>query len=125
MFLFFLGGSLFGSFVTFLIIGKITQNQFADSYSTDVIEQLTIAKRLRENKQKELSENIENRLPGYVLAIHHNKELQSSEYYMEALWHIKSFYETNAIPFPAEIAEIMTNLPPEPPNVCQFTDAAK
>lgn len=123
--LFFLGGVLFGSFITFLIIGKITKNQFADSYSIGVLEQVMLAKKLRGNKQKEISENIENRLPDYVLAIHQNKELQNSDNSKEALWHIKIFYQSNSITIPAEISEILNNLPPEPPNYCRFPDTMK
>lgn len=123
MFATFLGGLLLGSLITFLVIGKITQNQFADSYIRDVFEQVMLAKKLRENKQKEISDTVESRLPSYVLAIHQNKELKDSEYSNEALWHIKSFYEINSIPIPNEISEILNNLP-EHPNSCRINNLA-
>ncbi len=125
MLLIFTGGLLFGAFTTFIITGKINQNLFANFYTIGVFEQLNTAQKLRENKQKELSENIENRLPGYVLAIHQNEILQDSDDSKEVLWHIKSFYERNSIPVPAEISEILNNLPPEPPNSCRFNNAVK
>ena len=120
VFLIFSGGFLFGVLITFTIIGKITQSQFAERYSLGLIEQAMLATQLRANKQNEISEMIESRLPSYVLAISQNEELRDSANSQEALWHVKNFYEANSISVPIEISEILNNLPPEPPHSCEI-----
>lgn len=116
--LIFIAGLIFGSVATFIVIGKITQRQFAIQYSTDVIEQAVLAIELRANKQGEIARRIETRLPGYVLAIHQNKELQDAPNAQYALWRVKEFYTVNSIAVPDEISGILNNLPAEPPTSC-------
>jgi hypothetical protein len=114
----FIGGLVFGSVVTFIVIGKITQRQFAIQYSTEVIEQAVLAIELRANKQEEIARRIETRLPSYVLAIHQNKELREAPNARQALWRIKEFYTVNSITVPNEILGILNDLPAEPPTSC-------
>ena len=116
--LIFIVGLVVGSVVTFIVIGKITQRQFAVQYSTGVIEQAVLAIELRANKQEEIARRIETRLPGYVLAIHQNKELRDAPNAQQALWRIKEFYAVNSIAVPNEISGILNDLPPEPPTSC-------
>lgn len=108
----------FGSLATFLIIGKITQRQFAIQYSIDVIEQAVPAIELRANKQEEIAKRIETRLPSYVLAIHQNKELRDAPNAQQALWRVKEFYTISSLTMPIEIAGILNDLPAEPPTSC-------
>jgi hypothetical protein len=117
-FLIFVVGLVVGSIATFIVIGKITQRQFALQYSTDVIEQAVLAIELRANKQEELAKRIETRLPSYVLAIHQNPELRDAPNAQLALWRVKEFYIVNSIAVPDEISGILNNLPAEPPTSC-------
>ncbi len=89
MVLIFFGGLVFGSMVTFFIIGKITQRQFALQYSANVFEQAVLARELRSNKQEVIAKRIETNLPVYVLTIHQNKELRDAPNAQEALWEVK------------------------------------
>jgi hypothetical protein len=117
-FLIFVVGLSLGSVATFIVIGKITQLQFALQYSTDVIEQAVLAIELRANKHEEIAKRIETRLPSYVLAIHQNKELRDAPNARQALWRVKEFYTVNSIAVPNEISGILKELPPEPPTSC-------
>ena len=116
--LIFIAGLVFGSVATFIVIGKITQRQFAIQYSTDVIEQAVLALELRANKKDEVAKRIEARLPSYVLAIHQNKELRDAPNAQQALWRVKEFYTVNSITVPNEISNILNALGAEPPTSC-------
>jgi hypothetical protein len=111
-------GLVFGSVATFIVLGKVTQRQFAVQYSTDVIEQAVLAIELRANKHEEIAKRVETRLPSYVLAIHQNKELRDAPNAQQALWRVKEFYTVNSITVPNEISSILKDLPPEPPTSC-------
>ena len=119
-FLLFVAGLILGSVATFIVVGKITQRQFAVQYSTDLIEQAMLAKQLRANQQDEVAKRIETRLPSYVLAIHQNKELRDAANAQQALWQVKDFYVVNSIVVPSEISGILDELPPEPPTSCRI-----
>ena len=120
VFLIFVVGLVLGSVATFIIVGKITQRQFAVQYSTDLIEQAVLAGELRANKQEEIAKRIETRLPSYVLAIHQNKELRDAPNAQQALWRVKEFYVVNSLVVPNEISGILNELPPEPPTSCDI-----
>lgn len=118
--LIFIAGLVLGSVATFIVIGKITQRQFAVQYSTAVIEQALLAIELRANKQEEIAKRIETRLPSYVLAIHQNKELRDAPNAQQALWRVKEFYTVNSLAVPNEISAILNALPAEPPTSCDI-----
>ena len=116
--LIFTAGLVVGSVVTFVVIGKITQRQFAIQYSTSVIDQAVLAIELRANKQDEVARRLEASLPSYVLAIHQNKELRDAPNAQQALWRVKEFYTVSSLAVPNEISGILNALPPEPPTSC-------
>ena len=117
-FLIFVVGLVLGSVATFIVIGKITQRQFAVQYSADVIEQAVLAIELRADKHEEIAQRIETRLPSYILAIHQNKELRDAPNAQQALWRVKEFYTVNSIAVPNEILGILNDIPAEPPTSC-------
>lgn len=116
--LIFAAGLLLGTGATFIIIGKITQRQFATQYSTLVTDQAVLAIELRLNREQDIAQRIESDLPIYVLAIHQNKYLRDAPNSQQALWRVKEFYTVNSITIPAEISGILNALPPEPPASC-------
>ena len=120
LFIIFVAGLVVGSVTTFVIVGKITQQQFAVRYSTDLLEQVMLADELRDNKQEEIAKRIEARLPSYVLAIHQNKELRDAPNAQEALWRVKEFYVVNSVIVPNEISGILNELPQEPKTSCDI-----
>ncbi len=111
--LIFMVGLLVGAFAAFIILGKMSQRQFARSYTISVMDKAFVATELRAQRQVELQKRIEANLPGYVLAIHQNKELQSVPESLTALRSVKDFYEMNGVPVPKEIASILNELPSE------------
>ena len=104
-------GLLIGAAVTFVCLGRMTQQQFARSYATGVIEQAFLATELRANRQVELSKRIESNLPEAVLSIHQNTYLQIVPESQSALRSVKHFYDVNGVPIPKEIAPILNDLP--------------
>ena len=104
-------GLLIGAGVTFLCLGRMTQQQYARSYAIGVIEQAFLAGELRAKRQDELAKRIESNLPSGVLAIHQHSYLQSVPESKSALRSVKHFYEVNGLPVPTEIAGILSDVP--------------
>lgn len=109
----FISGLLVGSLITFVVIGRINQRQFADNYATGVINQAFLGTELHAGKTEEVAKLIETELPDYVLTIQKNKWLQSTPRAQTALRAVKDFYQMNSLPMPQEIAGILNSLPPE------------
>lgn len=113
-------GLILGCIITTVIFAKINQQNFADDYSRDVLEQANLAKILHLNKQEELLKNIEAKLPVYVLAIHENPDFLHSSDSEFALQTVRDFYECSKKEIPQEIAKILAELPPSPANFCEI-----
>jgi hypothetical protein len=106
-------GFTLGVLAAFIFVSKINQRQFAERYALDVIEQASLGTELRANRQVDVTRRIEENLPGYVLAIQHHKELQSTPRARIALRRVKDYYDVNSLPIPNDIADVLNSLPPE------------
>ena len=109
--LIFLSGLFVGAVVIFIIMGRLNQQQYANSYTLSVMEKAFEATELRAHRQDELAKRIEATLPEGVLAIHRRKDFQNAAYGMTALRSVKHFYEVNSLPTPAEISDVLNSVP--------------
>ena len=109
--LIFLGGLFVGSMLIFFIMGRVSQQQYANSYTLSVMEKAFEATELRAHRQDELAKRIEAMLPEGVLAIHRRKDFQNAPYGMPAWRSVKHFYEVNSLPIPPEISDILNSVP--------------
>jgi len=75
--LIFLGGLFVGALVVLIIMGRVSQQQYANSYTLSVMEKAFEATELRAHRQDELAKRIEAMLPEGVLAINQHKEFQT------------------------------------------------
>jgi len=110
--LIFVGGLFIGALVGFLVMGRISRQQYANSYTLSVMEKAFEATELRAHRQDELGKRLEALLPEGVLAIHRDKELQNGTYAQPALRAVKHFYQVNSLPIPPEISDVLNSLPP-------------
>ncbi len=109
--LIFLGGLFVGALVVFMIMGRVNQQQYANSYTLSVMEKAFEATELRAHRQDELGKRIEAMLPAGVLAINQHKEFQNAPYGITALRTVKNFYDVNSLPLPPEISDILNSIP--------------
>lgn len=109
--LIFLGGLFVGALVIFIIMGRLNQQQYANSYTLGVMEKAFEATELRAHRHDELAKRIEATLPDGVLAIHRRKEFQNAPYGMSALRSVKHFYDVNSLPIPPEISDVLNSVP--------------
>jgi hypothetical protein len=112
--LLFMVGLIVGALVSFLILGRMSQQMYARSYAISVIEQAFLATELRAHRQDELQKRIEGNLPSAVLNIHQHKHLQGVPESQTALRSVKHFYEMNAVPVPKEIVGILNEISQKP-----------
>src|SRR6267142_4427822 len=109
--LIFLGGLFIGALVIFIIMSRLNQQQYANSYTLSVMEKAFEATELRAHRQDELGRRIEGMLPEGVLTIHQHKDFQNAPYGMTALRTVKNFYDVNSLPIPPEISDILNSIP--------------
>ncbi len=109
--LIFLGGLFVGALVVLIIMGRVSQQQYANSYTLSVMEKAFEATELRAHRQDDLGKRIEAMLPSGVMTIHQHKEFQNAPYGMTALRTVKNFYEVNSLPIPPEISDILNSIP--------------
>jgi len=109
--LIFLGSLFVGALVISIIMGRLNQQQYANSYTVSVMEKAFEATELRAHRQDELAKRIEATLPEAVLAIHSHKEFQNAPYGMPALRSVKHFYEVNSLPISPEISDVLNSVP--------------
>jgi hypothetical protein len=109
--LIFLGGLVVGALVISIVMGRLNQQQYANSYTLSVMEKALEATELRAHRQEELAKRIEATLPEGVLAIHQHKEFRNAPYGTSALRTVKNFYEVNSLPIPPEISDILKSVP--------------
>jgi hypothetical protein len=109
----FVGGLFIGALVIVIIMGRMNQKQYANSYTLSVMEKAFEATELRAHRQDELGKRIEAMLPEGVLTIHQHKEFQNAPYGITALRTVKNFYEVNSLPMPPEISDILNSIPPD------------
>ena len=109
--LIFLGGLFVGGLVIAIIMGRLNQQQYANSYTLSVMEKAFEATELRAHRHDELAKRIEATLPEGVLAIHRRKDFQNAPYGMTALRSVKHFYEVNSLPIPPEISDVLNSVP--------------
>ena len=102
-------GLLVGAFSASIVLGKISQQQYARWYALSVTEQAFLATELRAHRQDALQQRIESTLPTAVLAIHQHEELRTVPESHTALRAVKDFYEMNGVPVPKEIASILND----------------
>jgi hypothetical protein len=107
----FMGGLLVGALATFIILGQMSYLDYRDHYMKAASEQVFIASQLRANREGELQDRAEANLPGIVLTIHNDSRLRKAADAPFVLRQIKDFYESNSIPVPSEISEILNEVP--------------
>lgn len=81
-------------------------------YADGVEEMARTATMIRQNKQQQLLTNIDLTLPQLVEATHSFGDREHTRW---ALWKVKEYYQTCAVPVPPQIASILASLPPKPP----------
>ena len=77
---------------------------------------------LRDGNAKILLESTERNLIQQILAIHGNEELRNASTADLAFTAANRFYVCTKTEYPAEIAEIMRNLPPVQESECNSTE---
>ena len=110
--LIFIGGSLMGSLLTFVVLGQLSYLQYRDYVMKAAREQVFIASQLRGQRAEELQKSAEANLPEIVLAIHNDRQLQKARDAPLVMREVRDFYELNNVPVPAKISGILSALPP-------------
>ena len=110
--LIFIGGSLMGSLLTFVVLGQLSYLQYRDYVMKAAREQVFIASQLRGQRAEELQKSAEANLPEIVLAIHNDRQLQKARDAPLVMREVRDFYELNGVPVPAKISGILSALPP-------------
>ena len=110
--LIFIGGSLMGSLLTFVVLGQISYLQYRDYAMRAAREQVFIASELRGQRAEALQKSAEANLPEIVLAIQNDRQLQKAKDAPLVMREVRDFYELNGVPVPAKISGILSALPP-------------
>lgn len=106
----FSAGLAIGFLFALLVPWPQTWNQFSEQYAFDVIEQVMLASDLHAGKHDQIRQRIESQIPGYVLALHRDPGLRSSQL-ADPLVVIKTYYFKHQIPIPVEIRAILDEVP--------------
>ena len=108
----FIGVSLMGSLLTFVVLGQLSYLQYRDYVMKAAREQVFIASELRGQRAEELQKSAEANLPEIVLAIQNDRQLQKARDAPLVMREVRDFYELNGVPVPAKISGILSALPP-------------
>ena len=106
----FIAGLAIGLLAGLLVPRPQLWSEFSDQYAFDVVEQVTLASELRAGQHNQIRERIEAKLPAYVLALHRNPRMRSSQT-VDPLSVIKSYYTNHQVPIPDEIRAILNEVP--------------
>lgn len=113
------------AFSTGLVVGGLTSGFFAfwhwnrdfqDWYVTGVADQANVAREIYAGRSEQLADRIRESLPQYVLAIH--REFRTPESSYAALRLVRDVYHGSSTEIPAEIAHILSGVPPSSPRSC-------
>jgi hypothetical protein len=111
-------GLVIGAGVAGALVKKFFQNQAARMYSYNVAADVLIADQLRGGLTQILLEATDRRIINGILELHQNENLKDLDGTQLSLTAAKEYYTCSKIEFPAEIAQIMNDLPPVPESKC-------
>lgn len=106
----FIAGLAIGLLAGLLVPRPQLWSEFSDKYAFDVVEQVSLASELRAGQHNQIRDRIESKLPAYVLALHRNPRMRSSQT-VDPLGIIKSYYSKHQVPIPEEIRAILSEVP--------------
>ena len=106
----FIAGLAIGFLSGLLVPRTQLWSEVSDQYAFDVVEQVTLASELRAGQHDQIRDRIESMLPAYVLALHRNPRMRSSQT-VDPLSIVKSYYTNHQVPIPDEIRAILNEVP--------------
>jgi len=111
-------GLVIGAGIAGTLVKKFFQNQAARMYSINVTADVLLADQLRAGNAQILLESTDRRIIQGILELHRNEQLKDIPGTEVSLNAAKEYYTCSKIEFPAEIAQIMNDLPPVPESKC-------
>ncbi len=102
-----------------LVTGPRLWSDVGDEYALRVIEMTSVATRIRSGEQDELRNEIEAKMPNFVITIH--KQFGDSMAGKHALWRLKRYYRENGLEPSGAENVIFDQVSDEHPAACSIS----